>query len=205
MRVFNDSDTFGPAPGPPAPPGVNDYVKNRIDRPPSLAPGPFDVLANMPLGLFFLDPPVHGTVRGLIEPSFRQAIARGQRRRGHRGSPGTRGGKAERHDRALYVGTPLPMPAAVLMTVLGIPSQDWMGIGQWIGANLAGHDITQPAAVQAMGATCFMAINAYLQALTSGNGPVPPTPGGLLRSAREERGRTGQAVDRAGTQRGLGI
>ena len=58
MRVFNDSDTFGPAPGPPAPPGVNDYVKNRIDPPPSLAPGPFDVLANMPLGLFFLDPPV---------------------------------------------------------------------------------------------------------------------------------------------------
>src|SRR4030095_3860901 len=37
MRVFNDSDNFGPAPGPPAPPGVNDYVKNRIEPPPSLA------------------------------------------------------------------------------------------------------------------------------------------------------------------------
>jgi cytochrome P450 len=179
MRVFNDSDNFGPAPGPPAPPGVNDYVKNRIEPPPSLAPGPFDVLANMPLGLFFLDPPVHGTVRGLIEPSFGQAIAEAS----------VVAAIAARQELVaakqsgmieLYTSYALPMPAAVLLTVLGIPTQDWMGIGQWIGANVAGHDITQPAAVQAMGATCFMAINAYLQALTSGNGPVQPTSGGLL-------------------------
>jgi cytochrome P450 len=179
MRVFNDSDNFGPAPGPPAPAGVNDYVKNRIEPPPSLAPGPFDVLANLPLGLFFLDPPTHGTVRGLIEPSFGQAIAQAS----------VVAAIAARQDLVaakqsglieLYTSYALPMPAAVLMTVLGIPAEDWMGIGQWIGANVAGHDITQPAAVQAMGATCYMAINAYLQALTSGAGPVQPTPGGLL-------------------------
>jgi cytochrome P450 len=180
MRVFNDSDNFGPAPGPPAPPGVNDFMKNRTEPPPQPAPGPFDVLSNLPEGMFFLDPPEHGKVRGLVQPLFAQSIADASivaaiAARQDLVAAKQNGGMIE-----LYTAYALPMPAAVLMTVLGLPPQDWMGIGGWIGANVAGHDITQPPAVQALGATCYMALNGYLQALNSGGSAVQPTPNRLL-------------------------
>ena len=132
MRVFNDSDNFGPAPGPPAPADVNAFVKNRIEPPPSPPPAPFDVLANLPEGLFSLDPPEHGTVRGLLEPLFAQAI---------QNASTVAAIEARRELVAakqsglfdLYTAYTLPMPAVVLMAVLGIPQQDWQGVGAWIG------------------------------------------------------------------------
>ncbi len=178
MRVFNDSDNFGPAPGPPAPPGVNDFMKNRTEPPPAIPPGPFDILANFPEGLFFLDPPEHGRVRGLLEPMFAQAIENAT----------TVAAIAARQKLVaakqsglieLYMDYALPMPAAVLLSIMGVPQQDWTGIGGWIGANLAGHDITQPASVQGMGATCYVALIGYLQGLMRGC-PFHASKGGML-------------------------
>ena len=167
MRVFNDSNNFGPAPDPPAPAGVNAFFKNRIEPPPSPPPAPFDVLANLPEGLFSLDPPEHGTVRGLLEPLLAQVIqnastvAAVEARRALVAAK--QSGLIE-----LYTAYALPMPAVVLMTVMGIPQQDWTGVGGWIGVYLAGHDITQPPSVQASGATCYLALSGYLQALMGG-------------------------------------
>jgi cytochrome P450 len=178
MRVFNDSDNFGPAPGPPAPPGVNDYIKNRIAPPPAPPAAPFDVLANLPEGLFFLDPPEHGHVRGLIEPLFLQSIQNATTVAAIAARQALVAAK-QSGVIELYTSYALPMPAAVLMTAMGLPQRDWMGLGAWIGANVAGHDITQPVGVQAAGATSFMAINAYLNMLMRGC-PFGATKGGLL-------------------------
>jgi unspecific monooxygenase len=178
MRVFNDSDNFGPAAGPPAPPGVNDYVKNRITPPPSAPPAPFDVLANLPEGLFFLDPPEHGHVRGMIEPLFQQSIQNATTVAAIAARQALVSAK-QSGVIELYTAYALPMPAAVLLTAMGLPQKDWMGLGGWIGAYLAGHDITQPFMVQAAGATSFMAINAYLNLLMRGC-PFSATKGGLL-------------------------
>jgi cytochrome P450 len=178
MRVFNDSDNFGPAPAPPAPPGVNDYIKNRLMPPPSPPAAPFDVLANLPEGLFFLDPPEHGQIRGLIEPLFLQSIQNATTVAAIAARQALVAAK-QNGMIELYTAYALPMPAAVLMTAMGLPQQDWMGLGMWIGANVAGHDITQPVSVQAAGATSFMAINAYLNMLMRGC-PFAATKGGLL-------------------------
>ena len=178
MRVFNDSDNFGPAPGPPAPPGVNDFMKNRSEPPPAIPPGPFDVLANFPEGLFFLDPPEHGHVRGLLEPMFAQSIASATAVAAIAARQKLVAAKTSGMIE-LYMDYALPMPAAVLMSVMGIPQQDWMGIGGWIGANLAGHDITAPAGVQAAGATSYLALIGYLQGLMRGC-PFHATKGQML-------------------------
>lgn len=165
MRVFNDSDNFGPAPGPEAPPGVNDYIKHTAQATPP--PGPFDALANMPDGLFFLDPPEHGRVRRLIEPLFAQAILNASTVAAIAGREELMAAR-QRGLIELYAQFALPMPAAVLMSVLGMPRQDWAGLGQWIGGVLAGHDITQPPGVQGLAGTCAVALNGYVQALMRG-------------------------------------
>jgi len=141
------------------------FLKNRKDAPPS--PPPFDVMQYMPEGVFSMDPPRHDVVRPILDGLFSQAIvdtdtlaagvAKSLLANAHAS------GRIE-----LYSAYAMPLPQQVLMTVLGIPSQDRLGVGQWVGGVLAGHDITAPVGLQAMAGTCAMALGGYLQALMRG-------------------------------------
>ena len=141
------------------------FLKNRKDAKPS--PPPFGVMENMPDGIFSMDPPRHDVLRPMLDTLFAEAIE---------GSDQLAAGIAKalldnaRHSGRieLYSAFAMPLPQQVLMTVLGIPRSDWPGVGQWVGAALAGHDITAPIGLQAMAGTCAMALGGYLQALMRG-------------------------------------
>ncbi|MEP6692175.1 MAG: cytochrome P450, partial [Gemmatimonadaceae bacterium] len=156
-RVLHDTEDFT----------ALTFAKNRVDPPSAPPPAPFDVLANMPEGLFFLDPPRHGDVRGALDSFLARAMA---------DAPvvsaliarqllvsAKQSGRVE-----LLMSYALPLPSSVLMTVMGIPQQDWSGIIGWVGAIQAGHDITQPVSLQGAAGTCAMAMSAYFQALMRG-------------------------------------
>ena len=173
MRVVNDSEVFSEL----------NFAKNRYSPPPKPAPGPFDVLANNPEGLFFLDPPRHGEVRkpmdAYLEQASKQAEATAAIIARKLLLEAKQSGRME-----LYNAYALPLPSSTVLTIMGIPQQDWPGVIQWVGAIEAGHDITQPPSVQATAATCAMALGAYYTALIRGTEnrgcPVHASSGGLL-------------------------
>lgn len=56
----------------------------------------------------------------------------------------------------------------MLFTVLGLPKASWGGLGHWVSAVLAGHDITAPAGLQGAAGTCTMALLGCFQGLALG-------------------------------------
>lgn len=157
LRVLDDSENFS----------AITYAKNRDDPPPTPPHAPFDVLANMPEGLFSLDPPRHGEVRAPMDdylarllgqvPSVASVIARQLL------VTAKQSGRIE-----LFTAYALPLPASTLLSLMGVPQQDWKGVMSWVGGVAAGHDITQPASVQGLAGTCAMALGSYFQALMRG-------------------------------------
>ncbi len=173
MRVLNDSETFSEL----------NFAKNNHDVPAKPAPGPFDVLANNPQGLFFLDPPRHGEIRKPMDEYLQRAAAQAEAIAAIVSRKllvdAKQSGRME-----FYNAFALPLPSSVVLKIMGIPQQDWPGIIQWVGAIEMGHDITQPPAIQGTAATCAMALGSYYAALirgTRGDGcPVKAGAGGLL-------------------------
>jgi cytochrome P450 len=173
MRVLEDSENFS----------ALTFAKNRADPPSPPSPGPFDVLSNLPEGLFSLDPPRHGEVRSMMDsylarllgqvPVIGSIIARQLL------VTAKQSGRIE-----LFNAYALPMPSSTLFTLMGIPKQDWMGLVSWVGGVQAGHDITQPPSLRGMAATCAMAMGSYFQALTQGTTnskcPIHADPGKLF-------------------------
>lgn len=141
------------------------FPKNPKD--PKPAPGPFEVLQYMPAGVFSADPPRHAELRAIMDPLFTTAIegaasfAEDTARVLLDQKKGT-----QRID--LMSDYALPLPAAVLGHVLGIPTADWQGVVSWVQAIAMGHDITQSRSAQAAAGTCTMAIIAYLQGFARG-------------------------------------
>jgi cytochrome P450 len=173
MRVLTDSEVFSEL----------NFAKNNHDVPTKPAPGPFDVLANNPQGLFFLDPPRHGEVRKPMDKFLVQAAAQAEAIAAIVSRKllveAKQSGRME-----FYNSFALPLPSSVVLQIMGIPQQDWAGIVQWVGAVEMGHDITQPPSIQGTAATCAMALDSYYQALIRGTQtsgcPVKAGPGGLL-------------------------
>lgn len=145
---------------------------------------PFDVLGNLPLGIFSMDPPRHTTLRALLEPMFADAIA-------------GMDGYAAQHARALLAQVrgrqrfefvqafAAPLPPAVLFQMIGVPTAT-AGLSNWVDAIVAGHDITAPAAARGAAATCSMALIAYFQGLAAGcpmHGPKPPALFGAMQAS----------------------
>jgi unspecific monooxygenase len=147
--------------------GTETYLKNPVDPPPSQPIPLFHVLGYMPEGLFFMDPPEHTKVRGILNPLFAKAIADGGAISTALAGPLLVAAKQQQ--RFDLVSTyALPLPAQVLLTIMGIPQEDWTGLIGWTTAIVAGHDITQPISVRAAAGTCNMAMGAYYQALQKG-------------------------------------
>lgn len=141
------------------------FLKNT--NPQHVSPPPFDVLQNMPNGLFSLDPPRHDELRTILDPLFAQAIAGMDAAAASIAKPYLDAAKASRRI-DLVSAYAMPVPSNILRTVLGISDGDWAGIEQWVTGVVRGNDYTQPRATQAMAGTCAMALGSYFQALTRG-------------------------------------
>ena len=149
-----------------------------VKHPPSGSPpppGPYGTLvANFPVGLFNSDPPLHTQLRGILEPLLIAAISDAPQRAREIGAPllaaARQQGRME-----LISDYALPLPANVLLTLLGIPEDPVIrtGLITWQAAVVAAHDITQGVAVLGMGATCSMALNTYFEALLLANRARP--------------------------------
>lgn len=146
------------------------FLKNPVKANPP--PGPFDVLQNMPNGIFSMDPPRHDELRSILDALFAKAIADMDSVAATFAGPLLAAAKLSRRIE-LVSAYAMPVPSSVLMTVLGIPQEDWAGIEQWVSAVVNGHDYTQSRGAQAMAGTCAMAMGAYFQALSRGC-PVRP-------------------------------
>lgn len=141
------------------------FVKNK--NPKHVSPAPFDVLQNMPNGLFSLDPPRHAELRSILDPLFARAIDGMDAEAAKIAKPYLDAAKANRRIE-LVSAYAMPVPSNILRIVLGITDDDWAGIEQWVTGVVRGNDYTQPRATQAMAGTCAMALGSYFQALTRG-------------------------------------
>ncbi len=153
------------------------FLKNR--SPQDLPPAPFDVLGNMPNGLFSMDPPRHDKLRPVLDTLFEKAISGLDTAAYSIGKPLLEAAKASRRIE-LVSAYAMPLPSNVLKTVLGISDGDWGGVERWVGGVVAGHDYTASAAFQAMGGTCALALGAFFQGLTRRGCPVQAERGRMV-------------------------
>jgi cytochrome P450 len=135
----------------------------------SLPPQPFTALANLPPGVFSMDPPRHDRLRALLDPMLAQSIvgmddfaeqtarqlldqARGSQRI------------------ELYEAFAKPLPPAALFRMLGVADATAVLSG-WVDGYIAGHDPTSARGLQMGAMTCTFALQAYFLALAAG-GPA---------------------------------
>jgi cytochrome P450 len=151
------------------------WVKNSpTGQPPN--PGPYEMMANFPDGLFGSDPPLHTQLRSLLEPLFDEAIKVAPALATQIGQPLLAAARA--HGRfELISNYALPLPSSVLFTLLGIPNDPgvWPGLITWQAVIAAAHDITQSLAVRGTGATCSMALNSFFEGMLLQNRTKPGT------------------------------
>lgn len=137
----------------------------------SLPQPPMDALANLPPGVFMMDPPRHTVVRPLLDGLFGRAIEGIDRyieAQARALIDKTRGSARFEFVQAFA----RPLPAQVLFKVLGMPDAT-TSISGWVDGYIAGHDITSSAAAQMAGGTCVFAIQAYFLALAAGGSACP--------------------------------
>ncbi|MGO9489664.1 MAG: cytochrome P450 [Solirubrobacteraceae bacterium] len=159
------------------------WVKN----PPGGTPppgGPFAMMASFPESLFVADPPFHERLRGLLEPGFASAIGGAEELAREFAMPLLRAAREE-GSLELVSGYAVPLPAAVLFAIMGIPDggagqPTWKGLIAWAEAIAAAHDITQPVPVRGIGATCSMALNSFFEGMLLGRARGPQSEGGLF-------------------------
>ena len=143
------------------------YLKNAKASPPVPGNSPIAAMANMPNGVFTMDPPRHGEVRPILDELFATSILNIEtvvRELADQYLERLKGG--QRFD--LFADYAMPLPSQVLRQVLGIPDGHWVGIESWVGRVAYGHDITTTVATQFMAGTCAMALGSYYQAMQKG-------------------------------------
>ncbi len=135
---------------------------------------PLDALANLPPGVFMMDPPRHTVVRPLLDGLFEKAIDGIDayvREQALKLIDDTRGSGRFEFVQAFA----RPLPAQVLFQVMGMP-QATTALSGWVDGYIAGHDITAPRAAQMGSGTCAFALQAYFLAMAAG-GPACPHSG----------------------------
>jgi cytochrome P450 len=146
LQMLDDSVTFVKIP-----PG---------GRPPTA--GLFAMGANLPIGLFGSDPPRHTELRQILEPLFTEAIATAPAV-AESTAASLLAAKRNQTRMELVSDYAIPLPSAVLFTIMGIPADHWPVLLWWIGTMVAAHDITQSTGLRSLGATCAMALNTYFE------------------------------------------
>lgn len=174
MRVLHDSEHFE----------ALTFAKNQADPPAPPPPSLFEVNANLPEGLFNLDPPRHGPVRSMMDGYLANLLGRvpgiaSVLARQFLVNAKQNGGRIE-----LYTSYALPLPAMTLFSVLGLPQQDWTGLMGWVSLLQGGHDITAPTSARALAGSINMALSNYFQGMLKGQTdsrcPVHAAPGMLF-------------------------
>lgn len=159
------------------------FLKNT--NPPKVPPPPFDVLQNMPNGVFSADPPRHTVMRAALDPLIAEAVTGIGASAAEKAKDLLRAAMASRRIE-LVSAYAMPLPSDALRTLLGLSTGDWAGVERWVQGYVAGHDYTAPFAAQAMGGTCAMALGAYFQALMRGQAQTSGCP---------MRAETGKMID----------
>ncbi len=140
----------------------------------TLPPPPMDALANLPPGVFMMDPPRHDFVRPLLDGLFATAIEGIDtyvEQQAMKLIDATRGsGRVE-----FVQAFARPLPAQVLFQVMGMPLAT-QAISGWVDGYIAGHDVTAPMGARLGALTCTFAIQAYFLSLAAG-GPACPHSG----------------------------
>ncbi len=140
----------------------------------TLPPPPLDALANLPPGVFMMDPPRHTVVRPLLDGLFATAIEGIDtyvEQQARQLIDATRGSGRFEFVQAFA----RPLPAQVLFQVMGMPQATGV-LGQWVDGYINGHDITASAGARGAAGTCTFALQAYFMALAN-PGPACPHAG----------------------------
>ena len=122
------------------------------------------VLTTLPPGIFSMDPPRHTVLRPILDGLFAPAIAAVPDIAAASAAALIAKAKSSRR-MELVADYATPLPAGVLLKVLGIPGRDSQAVSTWVQGALAGHDITAPLGAKGMAGTCALALGAYFQAL----------------------------------------
>jgi cytochrome P450 len=122
------------------------------------------VLSTLPPGVFSMDPPRHNVVRPILDGLFASAITQAPALASQKAGLLIANARVSRRIE-LVADFATPLPASVLLSVLGIPGADGQAVSTWVGGALAGHDITASASAKGMAGTCALALGAYFQAL----------------------------------------
>jgi len=140
------------------------------------APGPYGIMSNFPPSLFFADPPLHTTLRSLLEPMFLKSIESAPQIASTIAG-GLLAAARQRGRIELISDYALPLPAGVLFTLLGIPNDPgvWGGLIEWQAAITLAHDTTQSQTTRGVGATCSMALNSFFEGMLLANTAEPGT------------------------------
>jgi pimeloyl-[acyl-carrier protein] synthase len=159
------------------------------------AHGPYTAMENFPLNLFQSDPPLHTELRTLLQPLIdgvvndASALAQGI-------AEPLLAAVREKGSLDLIADYALPLPSAVLFTLLGIPNDGehegvWQGLIAWQAAITAAHDPTQNDTVRGIGATCLMALNTFFEGLLLAVRGAAQPPQGLFAQMVDAFARAG--------------
>jgi cytochrome P450 len=152
------------------------WVKQPPQRP-QPGPGPTAALADLPPGLFSSDPPEHDELRRAVEAAFRGALEDAPPVAEQR-AEGILAGLQGTEVIELVQDFALPLPAAVLFDLLGLPDDPVlrMVLIAWQQSIATAHDATQAVTTRIQGATCSMALRTYFDGLVYSH-TVTPLPG----------------------------
>lgn len=136
-----------------------------LKHPPGQAPprpGPLAAMDAFPPGLFSADPPSHTAIRTAVEPAVVAAAERAPEiTRAH--AAALLAGLAGRGRIELMRDYALPLPAAVLMDLLGLEDDPIMrqALMAWQSQITAAHDASQPPALLFAGMSAAMALRTF--------------------------------------------
>ncbi|MGZ4791641.1 MAG: cytochrome P450 [Ilumatobacteraceae bacterium] len=181
-RVLTETDTF----------------LKHVDMPPAdptqppTPPSVFGTLGVLPPGLLSSDPPRHAVVRAAVEPSFTAAIAQAAELAEQAVAERLQQLAATRRFE-LVQDYALPVPATVLLQVLGLPGSHLPVLENWVQSVATAHNITMPLALQAYGGICAMAMRTYYDAMVEVNQGIQGS--GMLGGVCQHIGRDLQLHD----------
>jgi cytochrome P450/deferrochelatase/peroxidase EfeB len=119
-------------------------------------------------GLFFMDPPRHAQVRGLLNPLFERAIAGAADTATRVAGQALHDIKAGGGSMELIAAFARRVPRDVFMSVFGVPQDLWSEVGGWADTLLRYNDRTLPDSERIKARPAALQLGTFLQGMRSG-------------------------------------